>query len=188
MLKIPLQAVPSQTLNVLLGGQQTNIKIYTLPQRSKVDQLSLFSHDMSAEQFGLGNGQTTRFYLAPSSRIVQRVVSLTVYVDSVATAATVSANGYVTFASAPATGAILTATGEYTYRNRAPAFEPVALFADVSVNNAPIVSCVSCFNLNKIVRSASFIGDLFFNDTKGTSDPDYTGLADRFELIYQESL
>lgn len=43
-----------------------------------------------------------------------------------------------------------------------------------------------CQNLNFLVRSLylGFIGDLAFIDTQGISNPNYTGLGTRFQLIY----
>lgn len=60
------------------------------------------------------------------------------------------------------------------------------LFCDLGVNNAPIISGVLCENRNRIVRSLylGFSGDLAFVDTQGDADPDYTGLGDRFQLVY----
>jgi hypothetical protein len=62
------------------------------------------------------------------------------------------------------------------------------LFVDVSVSNQLIIGGVIARNLVKIVRSTylGFIGDLFFNDGQGTSDPTYTGLGSRYSLIYLE--
>lgn len=62
------------------------------------------------------------------------------------------------------------------------------LFVDVYVNDALIIGGVLARNLVKIVRSAylGFIGDLFFYDTQGTADPDYTGLGGRFVLLYTD--
>ena len=44
-----------------------------------------------------------------------------------------------------------------------------------------------CLNLVGLVRSAylGFIGQLAFFDTQGTSDPDYSGLGTRYQLVYQ---
>lgn len=60
------------------------------------------------------------------------------------------------------------------------------LFCDVYVNNALIIGGVIGQNLNRIVRDAylGFDGDLIFFDTQGSSDPDYTGLGDRYVLLY----
>jgi|SRR5579859_7284934 len=54
------------------------------------------------------------------------------------------------------------------------------------VNNSLIIGGVVCENLNRIVRDAylGFEGDLCFLDTQGQSDPYYTGLGTRFQLIY----
>lgn len=63
------------------------------------------------------------------------------------------------------------------------------LYVDVHLADAPIQTGVIALNANKIVRSAylGFVGDLAFFDTLGTADPDYTGLGDRFVLMYLEA-
>lgn len=65
----------------------------------------------------------------------------------------------------------------------------VHLFMDVYVNNGLIVAGALCLDRNRIVRSAylGFISDLIFVDTQGTSDPDYTGLGSRYQLLYLEA-
>lgn len=62
------------------------------------------------------------------------------------------------------------------------------LFIDVVLNDSIIVGGVICENLNRIVRSLylGFVGDFVFVDTQGTDDPIYTGLGDRFILVYLE--
>lgn len=62
------------------------------------------------------------------------------------------------------------------------------LFLTLYVGTEQIVSNVICQNLNRIVRDAylGFSGDLAFNDLQGTSDPVYTGLGSRFQLLYLE--
>lgn len=67
--------------------------------------------------------------------------------------------------------------------------KPQALFMDVLVNNAPIVTGVICEDRNAIVRDAylGFIGDLAFIDNEGAEDPNYLGLGSagsRFSLAY----
>ena len=61
------------------------------------------------------------------------------------------------------------------------------LYCDLVANNTDIVSTMLCLNLVGLVRSAylGFTGQLFFYDTQGTSDPDYSGLGDRYQLVYQ---
>jgi hypothetical protein len=63
---------------------------------------------------------------------------------------------------------------------------PVALFMDLLVNDAPIVTGVICQNLNRIVRNLyfGFVGDFAFQDTQGADDPFYSGLGSRFLLLY----
>jgi hypothetical protein len=60
------------------------------------------------------------------------------------------------------------------------------LFLDVLVNNALIVGGVLCLDRTRIVRDAylGFIGDLFFVDTQGTSDPYYSDLGSQYLLLY----
>jgi len=60
---------------------------------------------------------------------------------------------------------------------------------DVLLNNVTICAGVQCYNNNKIVREAysGLIGDFMFTDTQGSDDPVYTGLGDRFKLIYLEA-
>jgi hypothetical protein len=65
------------------------------------------------------------------------------------------------------------------------------LFFDLSVNNIPVRNGVICQNLNRIIRypSLGFIGDFWFTDTQGSTDPVYTGLgsAGRYLLEYWEA-
>jgi hypothetical protein len=68
---------------------------------------------------------------------------------------------------------------------------PAGLFMDLLVNDALIIGGVICQNLNRIVRSLylGFSGDFVFNDTQsdpvdGPSDPFYSGLGSRFQLVY----
>lgn len=64
------------------------------------------------------------------------------------------------------------------------------LYCDISVNNTLIIGGVKCENLNRIKRSEylAFLGDVFFFDTQGDTDPYYTGLGPfgtaRYNFIY----
>jgi hypothetical protein len=60
------------------------------------------------------------------------------------------------------------------------------LFVDLYVNDALIIGGVVALDANLIVRDAylGFIGDLAFFDTKGASDPVYTGLAGQYALLW----
>ncbi len=62
------------------------------------------------------------------------------------------------------------------------------VFIDVSMNNVPLVSGVLCRDRVKLIRQAylGFGGDLFFADTEGFSDPNYTGFGARYRLVYME--
>ncbi len=52
-----------------------------------------------------------------------------------------------------------------------------------------IIGGVLCENRNRIVRSAylGFVGDLFFLDTQGNSDPVYSGLDGQYVLEYMDT-
>jgi len=63
------------------------------------------------------------------------------------------------------------------------------LYMDVLVNNTDvIVGGVICQNLNRIVRDLylGFTGDFSWFDNQGNSDPEYTGIGDRWTLLYLE--
>lgn len=63
------------------------------------------------------------------------------------------------------------------------------LYLDLYINDALIIAGVICENLNRLIRDDyfGFIGDLFFQDTQGLSDPASPGLGSRFLLQYLES-
>lgn len=60
------------------------------------------------------------------------------------------------------------------------------LYVDLYVGSTLIIAGVIAENLNRIVRSAylGFSGDFTFYDTQGKTDPVYTGLGDRYQLVY----
>jgi hypothetical protein len=64
------------------------------------------------------------------------------------------------------------------------------LYADIYVNNALVVGGVVARNAVRLVRSQylGFVGDLYFFDTAGTSDPDFNEFGSRFVLIYDDEL
>ena len=63
------------------------------------------------------------------------------------------------------------------------------LFVDVYLDNALVIGGVIAENLNRIVRSTylGLVGDFTFVDTQGATDPVYTGLGDRYQLVYLEA-
>lgn len=64
------------------------------------------------------------------------------------------------------------------------------LYFDMQLNGAPFTSTVRCLNVARLCEDRQylgFVGDFIFYDTQGKSDPDYTGLGDRFVLIYLEA-
>ena len=60
------------------------------------------------------------------------------------------------------------------------------LYLDLYADGAAIGTGILCLDRVWLIRDAylGFTGDLAFVDTQGTSDPDYTGLADRFTLLW----
>lgn len=64
------------------------------------------------------------------------------------------------------------------------------LFLDLFVQEVPIIFGAICFDRNKLVRDAylGFIGDLFFFDILGVSDPAYQGLGTQYFLGYGPDL
>jgi len=60
------------------------------------------------------------------------------------------------------------------------------LFFDMAVNGEAIVSGVLALDANKLIcrEYLAFKGNLIFIDTQGNSDPYYTGLSNRFVLLY----
>lgn len=63
------------------------------------------------------------------------------------------------------------------------------LFFDLALDTADVVVGVLAHDRVRLVRSAylGVVGDFTFYDTQGSSDPDYTGLGDRFQLLYVEA-
>ena len=61
------------------------------------------------------------------------------------------------------------------------------LFFDLFIGGNPIVQSMICLNLVGLIREQylGFTGQLFFFDTQGPSDPEYTGLGSRYLLVYQ---
>lgn len=60
------------------------------------------------------------------------------------------------------------------------------LFADIGIDDVWIAQGVACLNGNKLVRYPylGFSGELFFADIKGSNDPTYDGLGERYLLFY----
>lgn len=60
------------------------------------------------------------------------------------------------------------------------------LYFDLLLAGVPVAVGVYCANRTNLVRNqyVSFAGNLAFIDTMGDNDPDYTGLATRYRLVY----
>jgi len=64
------------------------------------------------------------------------------------------------------------------------------LFFDLSINGSPIVTTRMCQNRIRLLLDAQyygFVGDFVFVDTQGDTPPAYTGLGDRYKLLYLEA-
>jgi hypothetical protein len=64
------------------------------------------------------------------------------------------------------------------------------LYLDLSVGGVPVVSTRICRNITRLLLDAQyrgFTGDLCFVDTQGDTDPVYTGLGSRYQLVYLEA-
>ena len=62
------------------------------------------------------------------------------------------------------------------------------VFMDVISDNELVVAGVACQNINRIIRNAyfGFDGDFIWYDSQGSTDPIYTGIGERYFLIYLE--
>lgn len=68
------------------------------------------------------------------------------------------------------------------------------LYFDLTANGVTICTATLCRNLQRLLDDRQyfgFVGDFSFFDTQNPTvdagtDPDYTGLGDRFQLIYLE--
>jgi hypothetical protein len=63
------------------------------------------------------------------------------------------------------------------------------LYFSIHVNNQPIITNVLCHDRNLLVDGAyhGFIGNLFFEDLNGTTEPVYAGLMTRYALMYADA-
>jgi hypothetical protein len=66
----------------------------------------------------------------------------------------------------------------------------IALYLDLYANGQPVITTKVCRDRVALVMQAylPFIGDLFFKDMQGQTDPYYTGLGSRYLLCYGPSL
>lgn len=60
------------------------------------------------------------------------------------------------------------------------------LFLDLYIDDTPVILSRLCHDRTKIIRHEylGFAGDLFFVDTQGLNDPEYTLLGSRYLLAY----
>lgn len=65
-----------------------------------------------------------------------------------------------------------------------------SIYFDLQVGDKPIVRTRICRDRQRLLLDAKyqgFVGDFFFADTQGTSDPQFLGLGSRYLLIYLEA-
>jgi len=62
-----------------------------------------------------------------------------------------------------------------------------SLYFSLSVNDVPIVTNRICRNRQRLLIDAGyreFVGDFSFVDLQGDTDPAFSGLASRYQLVY----
>jgi hypothetical protein len=60
------------------------------------------------------------------------------------------------------------------------------LFFDLAIAGVYLVRARLCRDYVSLIRQPylGFYGEMFFLDTQGDADPEYSGLGDRFQLVY----
>ncbi|AOR76343.1 hypothetical protein [Novosphingobium resinovorum] len=60
------------------------------------------------------------------------------------------------------------------------------LYLDLLVNDLVVAQGILCCDRVWLIRdpASGFVGDFTFIDTQGASAPDYTGLAGRYQLVW----
>jgi hypothetical protein len=63
------------------------------------------------------------------------------------------------------------------------------VYLDLAMNNVPVKSGILCRDRVRLIRYPylGFVGDLSFFDTQGVTDPAYTGIGARYQLVYLEA-
>lgn len=64
--------------------------------------------------------------------------------------------------------------------------KPQGVFVDITADDVDIIVGTIARDIAPLVSReyTGFIGNLFFIDTQGNSDPEYSGLGSRFSLVY----
>lgn len=64
--------------------------------------------------------------------------------------------------------------------------KPQGVFVDITADDVDIIVGTIARDIAPLVSReyTGFIGNLFFIDTQGNSDPEYSGLGLRFSLVY----
>lgn len=65
-----------------------------------------------------------------------------------------------------------------------------SLYFSLQNGTVPIVTTRICRNMQRLLLDAQyqpFVGDFFFKDSQGDTDPQYQGLDTRYRLYYLES-
>lgn len=92
--------------------------------------------------------------------------------------------GVVPLQSVPSQTVALTLAGQQCQINVYQ--KTTGLFFDLIIDGVDKVKGRICRNKALLVDAAylGVTGDFLFYDTQGSSDPDYTGLADRYALVF----
>lgn len=64
--------------------------------------------------------------------------------------------------------------------------KPQGLFVDINADGVELITSVIARDAVPLICRdyMGFVGNLLFLDIQGRSDPEYTGLNDRFKLVY----
>lgn len=64
------------------------------------------------------------------------------------------------------------------------------LYFDLTAGGVSVVRTRICRNKQRLLLDAQYhgvVGDFYFNDSQGDTDPQYLGLDDRYKLYYLEA-
>lgn len=64
------------------------------------------------------------------------------------------------------------------------------MYIDLTVGGSPVVTCRIARNKQRLLLDAQyhgFVGEFFFFDSQGDTDPQFAGLDDRYKLYYLEA-
>lgn len=67
--------------------------------------------------------------------------------------------------------------------------KPQGLFVDINSDGDEVVTGAIAYDVNPLVciEYTGFLGNLLFVDAQGNESPEYTGLGDRYKLLYLDA-